>query len=87
MAILCESRFSPTFFGSSLLIVSPQFLCDSPDQAAHYHFRVSSLVLFYCHQKRNANRLLVGKPEGRRPIGRPRRSLERLDGVDWSSSG
>jgi hypothetical protein len=23
--------------------------------------------------KRNANRLLVGKPEGRRPLGRPRR--------------
>jgi hypothetical protein len=25
-------------------------------------------------QKRNAYRLLVGKPEGRRPLGRPRRS-------------
>jgi hypothetical protein len=24
-------------------------------------------------EKRNANRLLVGKPEGRRPLGRPRR--------------
>jgi hypothetical protein len=24
-------------------------------------------------EKRNAYRLLVGKPEGRRPIGRPRR--------------
>jgi hypothetical protein len=24
-------------------------------------------------QKRNAYRLLVGKPEGRRPLGRPRR--------------
>jgi hypothetical protein len=25
-------------------------------------------------EKRNAYRLLVGKPEGRRPLGRPRRS-------------
>jgi hypothetical protein len=24
-------------------------------------------------EKRNANRLLVGKPEGKRPLGRPRR--------------
>jgi hypothetical protein len=24
-------------------------------------------------EKRNAHRLLVGKPEGRRPLGRPRR--------------
>jgi hypothetical protein len=24
-------------------------------------------------EKRNANRILVGKPEGRRPLGRPRR--------------
>jgi hypothetical protein len=24
-------------------------------------------------EKRNANRLFVGKPEGRRPLGRPRR--------------
>jgi hypothetical protein len=26
-------------------------------------------------EKRNAYRLLVGKPEGKRPLGRPRRSL------------
>jgi hypothetical protein len=26
-------------------------------------------------EKRNAYRLLVGKPEGRRPLGRPRRRL------------
>jgi hypothetical protein len=25
--------------------------------------------------KRNAYRILVGKPEGKRPLGRPRRSL------------
>jgi hypothetical protein len=24
-------------------------------------------------EKRNANRMLVGKPEGKRPLGRPRR--------------
>jgi hypothetical protein len=29
--------------------------------------------------KRNAYRLLVGKPEGRRPLGRPRR--RRLDNI------
>jgi hypothetical protein len=42
---------------------------------------------------RNANRLLVGKPEGKRPLGRPRRMWvdnNRIDlgevgwgGVDW----
>jgi hypothetical protein len=26
-------------------------------------------------EKRNAYRILVGKPEGRRPVGRPRRGL------------
>jgi hypothetical protein len=44
-------------------------------------------------EKRNAYRILVGKPEGRRPLGRPRlrwvdnikmdlREIGR-DGVDW----
>jgi hypothetical protein len=45
-------------------------------------------------EKRNAYRLLVGKPEGKRPLGRPRRrwvdnnraGLGRC-GLDWSSSG
>jgi hypothetical protein len=42
-------------------------------------------------EKRNAYRLLVGKPEGKRPLGRPRREwiilewiLERWDGVMWT---
>jgi hypothetical protein len=42
-------------------------------------------------EKRNAYRLLVGKPEGKRPRGRPRRRwillgciLERWDGVMWT---
>jgi hypothetical protein len=44
-------------------------------------------------EKRNADRLLVGKPEGRRLLGRPRRRcldnirMDRLEvgwgGVDW----
>jgi hypothetical protein len=44
-------------------------------------------------EKRNAYRILVGKPEGRRPLGRPRRGWVDnikmdfreigLDGVDW----
>jgi hypothetical protein len=42
-------------------------------------------------EKRNAYRILVGKPEGKRPLGRPRRrwvdnikmDLRRWDGVDW----
>jgi hypothetical protein len=50
-------------------------------------------------EKRNACRLLVGKPEGKRPLGRPRRRWvdnikiylfrDRLGrcGLDWSSSG
>jgi hypothetical protein len=43
-------------------------------------------------EKRNAYRLLVGKPEGKRPLGRPRCRwciilgwiLERWDGVMWT---
>jgi hypothetical protein len=42
-------------------------------------------------EKRNAYRLLVGKPEGKRPLGRTRRwwvdigwILERWDGVMWT---
>jgi hypothetical protein len=50
-------------------------------------------------EKRNAYRLLVGKPEGKRPVGRPRRrwadniKIDLLEigwgrcGPDWSSSG
>jgi hypothetical protein len=35
-------------------------------------------------EKRNAYRILVGKPEGRRSLGRPRRLREiGWDGVDW----
>jgi hypothetical protein len=44
-------------------------------------------------KKRNAYRLLVGKPEGKRPLGRPRHRWmdnikmdlleKRLSGVDW----
>jgi hypothetical protein len=44
-------------------------------------------------EKRNAYRILVGKPEGRRPLGRPRRRwMDNIktalretgwDGVDW----
>jgi hypothetical protein len=43
-------------------------------------------------EKRGANRVLVGRPEGRRPLGRPRRRWEdniKMDlqevgwGMDW----
>jgi hypothetical protein len=44
-------------------------------------------------EKRNAYRILVGKPEGNRPLGRPRRSwVDNIkmylrgigwDGIDW----
>jgi hypothetical protein len=44
-------------------------------------------------EKRNANRILVGKPEGKTPIGRPTHRLEDntkvdlrergWDGMDW----
>jgi hypothetical protein len=36
-------------------------------------------------EKRNAYRLLVGKPEGRRPLGRPRRRW--LDNIRMSLVG
>jgi hypothetical protein len=45
-------------------------------------------------EKRNAYRILVGKPEGKRPLGRPRRRWEdniriylreiRKAGMDWN---
>jgi hypothetical protein len=46
-------------------------------------------------EKRNALRILVGKPEGRRPLGRPRRRWmeilkwisEKLDGMRWIDLG
>jgi hypothetical protein len=39
-------------------------------------------------EKRNAYRILVGKPEGKRPLGRPKRRWVDLreivsDGMDW----
>jgi hypothetical protein len=33
-------------------------------------------------EKRNAYRLLVGKPDGRRPLGRPRRRMDLVE-VGW----
>jgi hypothetical protein len=54
--------------------------------SVHYHHKVKKVdfVLFICSvemrghvarlgEKRNSYRLLVGKPEGKRPLGRPRR--------------
>jgi hypothetical protein len=35
-------------------------------------------------EKRNACGLLVGKPEGKRPLGRPRRRWADLGEVGWS---
>jgi hypothetical protein len=39
------------------------YLCFEPSFVSAYRFEI---------EKRNAYRLLVGKPEGRRPLGRPR---------------
>jgi hypothetical protein len=42
-------------------------------------------------EKRNAYRLLVGRPEGRRPLGRPRRRMDLVEvgwgDVDWLRIG
>jgi hypothetical protein len=38
-------------------------------------------------RKRNAYRLLVGKPEGKRPLGRPRRGLMDNIKMDLSETG
>jgi hypothetical protein len=40
--------------------------------------------------KRNAHRILVGKPEGKRPLGRPRRRLVdniklNINEIGWDS--
>jgi hypothetical protein len=32
-------------------------------------------------EERNAYRVLVGRPEGKRPLGRPRRKWE--DNIEW----
>jgi hypothetical protein len=46
-------------------------------------------------EKRNAYRILVGKPEGKRPLGSPRRRWEDIEmaltdigwgGMDWPGS-
>jgi hypothetical protein len=34
-------------------------------------------------EKKNAYRILVGKPEGKRPLGRPRRRWEDLTEIGW----
>jgi hypothetical protein len=40
-------------------------------------------------EKRNANRILLGKPEGKKPLGRTRRrwvnniKIDLRDGMDW----
>jgi hypothetical protein len=38
-------------------------------------------------EKRNAYRILVGKPEGKRPLGRPRRRWEDNIGIDFGEIG
>jgi hypothetical protein len=43
-------------------------------------------------EKKNVYRILMGKPEGKRPLGRPRRRLVNnikidLNGLDRSGSG
>jgi hypothetical protein len=53
----------------------------------------SFVMLYPIREKRNAYRIFVGKPEGRRPLGRPRcRWVDNIkmdlreigwDGVDW----
>jgi hypothetical protein len=52
------------------------------------------MILILMGAKRNAYRILVGKPEGKRPLGRPkRRWVDNIrmdlgeigwDGVDWA---
>ena len=38
-------------------------------------------------QSRNAHRAFVGKPEGKRPLGRPRRRWEDNIKMDWKEVG
>jgi hypothetical protein len=38
-------------------------------------------------EKRNAYRILVGKPEGRRPLGRPRRRCQENIAMDLREAG
>jgi hypothetical protein len=43
-------------------------------------------VALFRAKKKNAYRILVGKPEGKRPLGRPRRRCVdniKMDGMDW----
>jgi hypothetical protein len=34
-------------------------------------------------ERRGVYRVLVGKPDGKRPLGRPRHRWERCGGMDW----
>jgi hypothetical protein len=64
-----------------------RILRSSPDEELHDLYSSPSIITIIkarwmrwvghvarMGEKRNAYRLLVGKPEGRRPLGRPRRS-------------
>jgi CRISPR/Cas system-associated exonuclease Cas4 (RecB family) len=56
-------------------------------------FKLVSYIKYFMGEKRNAYRILVGTPEGKRPLERPRRrwvdnikmNLRKIgwDGVDW----
>jgi hypothetical protein len=43
--------------------------------------------LSHMGNKRNADRIFVGKPEGKRPLGRPRRRLENNIKIDFREIG
>ena len=48
---------------------------------------VKSRRLRWAEQYRNAYRVLVGKPEGKRPLGRPRRRWEENINMDLREMG
>jgi hypothetical protein len=44
-----------------------------------------NVYTFHINEGRGAYRVLVGRPEGKRPLGRPRRRWEEIgiDGANW----
>jgi hypothetical protein len=81
-------------FRGACLHTSPRSLCiEYYVRILIAHGKYSTILVIRKGETRNAYRILVGKPKGKRPLGRPRRRLVDnikihlrevgWDGMDW----